>query len=1068
MLQRREEAEEALELAVASAPSDAAVLQAQIRMQGSPAPVSASPARKAGRLSKMLGRRGAASAPEPEIQHVSDGSGLHAVAPPQRPSDAVIELQLSHVLDEMGLAPGSTEREAAKSLGMDQKWSMVEAAAAKRVVDQSTKAQEYAAAQAALAKRAGQGGAGGFIERSKAALSGDSSGRDGPAEGEVGLITHWDGTSSVVNPAGRQGGTAAGAGGDISTGGSDTRWMCVEPDIAWRQVEFLEAEDVMDASADSGTADNSDTDTPHYTIYRMRAHTVDGRKWEVAKRYSEFVAFREELLEAGLGISHLSFPPKTTFGRTNERHVARRMTQLQAWMTALIATYPDQVLIGVFLHADSDLAQLETLRMKWAQPERTLKYQPKGWSPLHTAVQRGDLVAVEDAIEEGYIMHCRGMASSDEEGEESSTGTTGREPLMLDAVDCNGQTAMHRAAALGYADIVFALLGAGASPSVVSCSGHTPLHISAREGFASIVAQLCVAVKQQSQAMDTSVSPSLDVPSQTGDTPLHYAAVAADTNTVRVLLAHGASPHVTNMLANTPLDALTQARGHGSLGEGDDDDGTQPAGGDDEALREITEMLQRAMREQPPPPPRPPPRPVPKEQRQQQTTVAGQAVGVEDRSSVALVRAVIQGGTAGELRCVCRTTVRDSPDLASRKVGSLPVGTTVTAHETVELQLKVGSHLRFRIGQFGQMCGWVSLHSSKSGTLLFEPMATPLATKADKPGSAAHPIALSATRPTWEYSRDLSRLCANGSLWCSGAPQIRHAAAALHAFYQEHCLEGAGADQLLASPRSVHGDKATNGGEAMTLYDDDSWLQDDQDSPMSIRSDTDADGISPKASSWSASPTSGASDGGAARDDIPVSASPQPQGHQMGTPDVFEVLVVAADAVGRFAPAARSLLLQAIEVDQDCSRGRSSDLDAAASALELYTQGLQVAMGAVRKVPHDKDSMKKSLEPYFARAFTLRSEVAAAKTAKEAAIAALAKKNQNAAAASATIAEGVPPRVAASRMPPQLPALTLSPRSLGAPSSPQPDDPGYQAFLAARQALKGTLKQPSPGSSPSS
>ncbi len=357
MLQRREEAEEALELAVASAPSDAAVLQAQIRMQGSPAPVSASPARKAGRLSKMLGRRGAASAPEPEIQHVSDGPGLHAVAPPQRPSDAVIELQLSHVLDEMGLAPGSTEREAAKSLGMDQKWSMVEAAAAKRVVDQSTKAQEYAAAQAALAKRAGQGGAGGFIERSKAALSGDSSGRDGPAEGEVGLITHWDGTSSVVNTAGRQGGTAAGAGGDISTGGSDTRWMCVEPDIAWRQVEFLEAEDVMDASADSGTADNSDTDTPHYTIYRMRAHTVDGRKWEVAKRYSEFVAFREELLEAGLGISHLSFPPKTTFGRTNERHVARRMTQLQAWMTALIATYPDQVLIGVFLHADSDLAQ---------------------------------------------------------------------------------------------------------------------------------------------------------------------------------------------------------------------------------------------------------------------------------------------------------------------------------------------------------------------------------------------------------------------------------------------------------------------------------------------------------------------------------------------------------------------------------------------------------------------------------------------------------------------------------------------------------------------------------------
>ena len=401
MLQRRQEAEQALEQAVASAPSDAAVLQAQIRMQRSA--VSASPARKGGRFSKMLSRRVTAEASELDIQQASDGPSLHAIAPALRPSDAVIELQLGHVLDEMGLAPGSAEREAAQSLGIEQKWSMVEAAAAKRVVDQSAKAQEFTAAQAALAKRSGAGGAGGFIERSKAALSGDSRGRDGAAEGEVGLITHWDGTSSVVDPAAHQSGSADGAGGKPSTGASDTRWMCVEPDLAWRQVQFLEAEDVTDVGFDSDGADHPDTERPHYTIYRMRVHTVDGRKWEVAKRYSEFVAFREELLRAGLGISHLSFPPKTTWSlsaRTNERHVARRMTQLQAWMTALITTYPDHVLIGVFLHADSDLAQLETLRMAWARPERALKYQPKGWSPLHTAAQRGDLAAIEDAIEE--------------------------------------------------------------------------------------------------------------------------------------------------------------------------------------------------------------------------------------------------------------------------------------------------------------------------------------------------------------------------------------------------------------------------------------------------------------------------------------------------------------------------------------------------------------------------------------------------------------------------------------------------------------------------------------------
>ena len=45
----------------------------------------------------------------------------------------------------------------------------------------------------------------------------------------------------------------------------------------------------------------------------------------------------------------------------------------------------------------------------------------------------------------------------------------------------------------------------------------------------------------------------------------------------------------------------------------------------------------------------------------------------------------------------------------------------------------------------------------------------------------------------------------------------------------------------------------------------------------------------------------------------------------------------------------------------------------------------------------------------------------------------------------AELPEGVPPQ-----------PLTLSPRS------PKPDDPGYQAFVAARQALKGTLEKPTP------
>jgi tetratricopeptide (TPR) repeat protein len=1035
LLQRHEEAEQALGLALAGAPSDAAVLQAQTRMHSPATRASASPAPAptGGRFSKMLGRRAPAPAPEPEIQQVS-ASSLHVVAPAQRPSDAVVEMQLSQVLDEMGLPPGSLERGAVETLAMDKKWAMVEAATAKRVVDQSTKAQEYAAAQAALKKRSGPGGAAGFIERKVAALTGDSGTRDGAGEGEgVGTITHWDGSSSVVDPrASRASDAAASASG--GTGGSDTRWMCVEPDISWRRVEFLEAEDVTDTgSSDADGAVLLDADTSHYIIYRLRAHTVDGRKWEVAKRYSEFVGFREELLAAGLAISHLSFPPKTTWslaGRTNERLVARRMTQLQAWMTALIETYPDHVLIGVFLHADSDLAQLETLRMKWSQPDRAMTYRPHGWSPLHTAAQRGDLAAIEDAIEEGFLALGRGMASSDEEGDDAAS--SGREALMLDVVDYNGQTPLHRAAALGHADIVFALLGGGASPAVVSCSGHTALHTAAKEGNASIVSQLCVATKAPAQA--TGLAGSLDIPSQTGDTALHYAVVATHKNAVQVLLDQGANPHMTNMLADTPLDALVRAHGLTPDGQSElssplvigpaDDSDAEPA-----QAQEVMQMLQQAMRDRPAPAPRPPPRPPTQQQQQQQQQEEEEAASniptdAEARSSVALARAAVQSGAGSTLRCVSRTTVREGQDLRSRKVGSLPVGSTVTAHETVEID--DGTQLRFRIGRLGQLNGWVSLHSTKSGALLFE--ALPEAPERATPSTSPE-VSISPRRPTWEYSRDLSRACANGSLWCS-AKDMRSAAAALHAFYQENCLGGAGATQLLASPRSAQGDAGVSDGgdEPMNLYDDDSWLQDDLDSPVSIRSDSDSGGASP-----SASPL--ASDG---------RASPVSPASSMGTPVAYDALDIAADAVGKFAPAARTLFLQAIASDQDGSS------DSAAVALDLYTQGLQAAMAVVRGA-QDKEPMKKALEPYFARAFSLRGDVAAAKTAKAVAAAAMAKKK----AGPSAIAEGIPPSNEGARPQP----LTLSPAVRPLPA-PKPGDPAYDAFVSARQALKGTLRAP--------
>ena len=938
MLGRREEAQGALDLAVAAAPTDAGTLQAQMRLRGAAAAGSSAAGKGASRLSKItakLGKRTGGGEPGPAAGHaVPSAAAL-------RPSDAVVEQQLAEVLTGMGLAPGTAERAAAEALGLEEKWAMVESAQLKRAAEQSAKAQGLVAAQAALAKR--QPG-GGLLERGKAALTGASA-----DSREVGLITHWDGSSSVADqPKAGQDDSGEGQGA-AEGGGGDTRWMCVEPDISWQSVDFVGADEVSDSSTGSAADDAS-----RYTVYRMMAHTVDGRSWEVAKRYSEFEVFRQELLAAGCSISHLSFPSKTTWSRqsrTDSKLVAQRMAQLQAWMAALIGTYPDHVLIGVFLHADSDLAQLETLRLQWRQPDRVMTYEAKGWSVLHTAAQRGDLTWIEDAVEEGFVRH----GGSDDGA---------REPLDLDAVDCHGQTALHRAAALGHADIVFALLGAGASPSVVSSAGHTPLHLAARDGGASIASQLCKATKARAAARGDS-SCGLEVATQTGDTALHYAAFGCHPGVVQVLLAQGANPHATNMVAETPLDSLARARG-ASVGDArqqaassDAADLEQSAGNLDEfyrlspikaeadlrsvsseagseeetdAQRSVALMLQQAMRLRPMvSSPRPPPRPA--------------AVEGSRGSTVALQLALAAVESGATLRCVGRTgaTVRSAPQLDSAKVGSLAVGAEVAPLESVLIDLDDGGadrQLRFRVAGSGQQGGWVSLRSAKSGGLLFES-----AEPSPEPAPAA-----SSPVPTWKLSRDLSVACARGGSWCAPA-DLRSAAARCHAFYQANCLGGAGAAQLLASPTDRDrgdADEAVEEGASLTLYDDDSWLQDDVDSPLSTSTRSDGTAPSPHGGASpvqaSPSPVAAVAQQQAGRVALP---SPTPSPPPPPPSPSVEDLKAAVAEVQRFAPEAYAVLTEAIAVDQAADRDVSA-------ALDLYTQALHVGMGVVRSAQQDK------------------------------------------------------------------------------------------------------------------
>ncbi len=110
-------------------------------------------------------------------------------------------------------------------------------------------------------------------------------------------------------------------------------------------------------------------------------------------------------------------------------------------------------------------------------------------------------------------------------------------------------TPLHRASYLGLSDAVTSLLSYGADPTRCDHHGETPLHKAAREGYTRTVGVLA------------GVS-DVNARSNAGMTPLHWAALTGNVDVARLLIAHGADPH----LRNEGMDGLTPSDLASSLG----------------------------------------------------------------------------------------------------------------------------------------------------------------------------------------------------------------------------------------------------------------------------------------------------------------------------------------------------------------------------------------------------------------------------------------------------------------------------------------------------------------------
>jgi ankyrin repeat protein len=141
--------------------------------------------------------------------------------------------------------------------------------------------------------------------------------------------------------------------------------------------------------------------------------------------------------------------------------------------------------------------------------------------PLHLAGERGDKEMVSRLLDKAQ--------------------TKAKKEDILGARCENGQTALHRAAWGGSAEVVSLLLEEGANANTEDYDGNTGLHIAAEKGFESVVALL----------LDNG---NVNAKGRNGLTPLYYAVMGGHNEVVELLVHKGADVNAKdNKIGWTPL-----------------------------------------------------------------------------------------------------------------------------------------------------------------------------------------------------------------------------------------------------------------------------------------------------------------------------------------------------------------------------------------------------------------------------------------------------------------------------------------------------------------------------------
>jgi uncharacterized protein len=187
---------------------------------------------------------------------------------------------------------------------------------------------------------------------------------------------------------------------------------------------------------------------------------------------------------------------------------------------------------------------------------------PGGERPLMTAARTGSLASVKALLSRGAVIDAKD--------------------------DVRGQTALMWAAAEGHADVVEALIEAGASVRTRLRSGFTPLLFAVREGRLDVVRLLLKAGADVNEAIpaEGARGRAYGGPApRAGTTPLLVAVTNAHFDLAAALLEAGANPNA-DLIGYTVLHAMTKVR---QPGVGDND--PAPEGSGRMTSLELTKVL---------------------------------------------------------------------------------------------------------------------------------------------------------------------------------------------------------------------------------------------------------------------------------------------------------------------------------------------------------------------------------------------------------------------------------------------------------------------------------------------